>query len=121
MQSSYERVSSHEDETLLGQPSSAVEKYQQQERSNNTKPYVLYLFLAVVLVLNIGTFAKTLSMQANTLSSIVQARDIESLPRPDPYFGLPVKTCKRSLSPQTLYIQLLNQLQDCRLEWGVRS
>jgi hypothetical protein len=96
MQPSYERLSSHEDEILLGQPSNAVEKYQQQEHSSSTKPYVLYLFLAVVLVLNIATFAKTLSIQADTLSSITQARDIESLPRPDPYVGLPLKTCKRS-------------------------
>ena len=94
MQPTYERLSSQEDETLLGQPSSAVEKHQQQERSSNIRPYVLYIFLAVVLVLNVATFAKTLSMQADTLFAITQARDVESLPRPDPYFGLPSKTCR---------------------------
>lgn len=90
---SYAPLTSHEDDTLLGEPSAAEEKTQEREGSG-FQPYALYIFLAIVLILNLATFAKTLTMQGETLSAITQARDIDRLPRPDPYVGLPSQHCK---------------------------
>ncbi|KAJ3550443.1 hypothetical protein NMY22_g479 [Coprinellus aureogranulatus] len=90
---SYAPLTSQEDDTLLDEPSSAVEKFRRSEKSS-IKPYALYFFLAAVLILNLATFAVTLTMQADILDAITRARDLDSLPRPDPYVGLPTKHCE---------------------------
>ncbi|KAJ3508465.1 hypothetical protein NMY22_g16609 [Coprinellus aureogranulatus] len=90
---SYAPLTSQEDDALLDEPSSAIEKSSRLEKSS-IKPYALYFFLAAVLILNLTTFAVTLTMQADTLTAITQARDVDSLPRPNPYVGLPSKHCE---------------------------
>lgn len=113
---SYAPLSSHEDDLPYGDSSSGDVKHQQRQESS-VRAYIVYVFLALVVILNLATFTKTLTMQADVLSAVTQARNIDNLPRPDPYVGLHLKHCEFTWAHTSL-ISRLKLLQDLEKRGG---
>lgn len=90
MSARYSLLSSQEGESPPQEQCISTAKRQTSQVSETfIKLRVLYILLSLVLIVNGVMFAQTMAMQLKTISAMTQARDIDKLPRPDPYVGLP--------------------------------